>query len=102
MDSPSLLSRESTTLSFSNPQKGHFIVGTDCIVPDSSSCAYFKNAHKTPGLKPKNLSRTYFAGSKEPAPRTKVPGFHRNPGVPPSPGLLPADFLKHVLVIVTK
>src|SRR5215467_2180158 len=26
MDSPSLLSRESTTLSFSNPQNGHFIV----------------------------------------------------------------------------
>src|SRR6267142_3663883 len=26
IDSPSLLSRESTTLSFSNPQKGHFIV----------------------------------------------------------------------------
>jgi hypothetical protein len=25
MDSPSLLSRESTTLSFSNPQKGHFM-----------------------------------------------------------------------------
>src|SRR5262252_9547939 len=33
MESASLLSRESTTLSFANPQKGHFMaLGTHCIV----------------------------------------------------------------------
>src|SRR5438876_2728302 len=37
MESASLLSRESTTLSLAKPQKGHFMVflGTECIVARS-------------------------------------------------------------------
>src|SRR5438445_12451488 len=40
MESASLLSRESTTLSFSKPQKGHFMtLGTAAIVAGESSTA---------------------------------------------------------------
>src|SRR5438876_9588946 len=43
MESASLLSRESTTLSFSKPQKGHFMtLGTAAIVAGESSTADWK------------------------------------------------------------
>src|SRR5207245_11414957 len=43
MESASLLSRESTTLSFSKPQKGHFMTpGTAAIVAGESSTADWK------------------------------------------------------------
>src|SRR5215472_1521590 len=59
IESASLLSRESTTLSFSNPQKGHFIWRLVAL-GNTSNCS---RGHETPHRDRLNTLRLCFLGS---------------------------------------
>src|SRR5215813_11224573 len=58
MDSPSLLSRESTTLSFSNPQKGHFMGQIASTSPGLSNLDSSKTEVETIGSPPPHSAKT--------------------------------------------
>src|SRR5207245_6838786 len=69
MESASLLSRESTTLSFSKPQKGHFMtLGTAAIVAGESSAA-----GREPSAGPRPPARRFYRiADSEPLPQVEA------------------------------
>src|SRR5215472_13335191 len=118
MDAPSLLSRESTTLSFSNPQNGHFMLFKRLKTVRLILAVFSEAPKRSEGSLPARQVGIPIAALKStwnvlreilPLRRVVMPkatrdhrdpfrqaqgsGLQRNPTLPRSPSPLPPNFL---------